>query len=571
MYIEKSYNSPLLSILLLMALFSSMSIPSAAQSYPQQYFSYPLPIPISLAANFGELRTNHYHMGLDLRTQQRENIAVNAPADGFISRVYISHTGYGNMLMIQHPNGYTTLYGHLNKFFPALQQFVEQKQYRDNSWAQDFRLASHHFPVKKGQFIAWSGNTGGSQGPHVHFEIRDTKTGNGLNPLLFGLGISDNIAPLVYNVYYYDRDKRGIYSSNPVSIPLKGRSGNISGGLQKVSVPQISFGFSAEDKISTSSFKFGVYKTTLFVDEEEFLSITMNNIPMEKQRYLNAGIDYKKKLLGGPYIEHLSKLPGNQLDIYTGNTDGIIDLSDGKARQIKIVFADTKNNKTTVRFSVQYDGSIKRAPASKAPNVAPRKPGSLQTASAEFIYSQNAFYDYVDFTMNETSNTKYNNQVSPTIQLGHYYIPIHDEYSIAIKCNDISDKNNVVMQLRSGTYKALYKGLWDGNKMIGHFNRLGEVCLIKDEIPPTISLGNLKEGMVVKNGSILSVSAADNLGNIQQFEGTANGQWLLFVRKGNRFSYTVDERLPEGKSTLQLFVEDIAGNKTVKTLTIIKK
>src|SRR3954451_17526096 len=143
--------------------------------YPQGYFRNPLGIPIQLAANFGELRTNHFHMGFDIRTQQRENLPVYAAAQGYVSRIKIEKSGFGRAIYISHPNGYTTLYAHLNDFYEELNSYVKDKQYADKQWEQEIDLKPNQFPVEKGQIIAYSGNTGGSEGPHLHFEIRDTK------------------------------------------------------------------------------------------------------------------------------------------------------------------------------------------------------------------------------------------------------------------------------------------------------------------------------------------------------------------------------------------------------------
>ena len=157
----------------------------AQKNYPQNYFRNPMNIPMDLSANFGELRSNHWHMGLDIRTQQRENLSVYAAAEGYVSRVKVEPGGFGQAIYITHPNGYTTLYAHLNAFYPALQQYVKDQQYKLESWAVDIQVPANMFPVIKGTYIAKSGNTGGSQGPHVHFEIRDSETERCLNPLLF--------------------------------------------------------------------------------------------------------------------------------------------------------------------------------------------------------------------------------------------------------------------------------------------------------------------------------------------------------------------------------------------------
>lgn len=553
--------------ILFSCLFLLTVLTASSQKYPQNYFIYPIGIPVSLSANFGELRTNHYHMGIDIRTQQRENLRILAAADGYISRILVSHTGYGNMLMIKHPNGMETLYGHLNDFNAQLMKYLEAKQYKDKSWAQDFRPPEGLFPVKKGDFIGYSGNTGGSAGPHLHFEIRDAVTNNGLNPMLFGLGIADNMRPEIYGLYYYDR-RYSTYQASAQRISLSGNIGTVSGGTVKTGSPSVSFGYHGEDKTSASSFKFGIYKAVLYVDDNEEITSVLNDIPFDQQRYMNAGIDYKRKLQGGPYIEHLSILPGNKLDIFSGSGDGVVDLSDGQPRKIKIVLEDTKGNATTINFTMQHDPALRKEltfPKNLA-TVYPGRPGRLNTPSGEFIYSPNAFYDYFNFDMKEITSSG----ISNTIKLDNSYIPIHDEYSIGIKTKDVSAKDKTVMQLISGSYKALDKGLWDGDVMIGHFNRLGNVTLVKDETKPVISVGNVKEGMIVKNGSILRMSASDNLGTIRNFNVYADGQWLLFKRKGNTFTYKVDDNMPKGKSKLVVSVEDVAGNKAVREFNINK-
>src|SRR5215216_4132705 len=180
------------------------------QGYPQNYFRNPLNIPMQLVANFGELRANHWHMGLDIRTQQKVNLPVYAAAEGYIARVKIEPGGFGRAIYINHPNGYTTLYAHLNNFFPALEQYVKTEQYKLESWEVELEIPQNLFPVSKGSFIAYSGSTGGSQGPHVHFEIRDTKTDECLNPLLFGFPIADVVPPTISRLAMYDRN-RSVY------------------------------------------------------------------------------------------------------------------------------------------------------------------------------------------------------------------------------------------------------------------------------------------------------------------------------------------------------------------------
>jgi len=298
----------------------------AQQIYPQHYFRDPLNIPIQLAANFGELRPDHFHMGLDIRTQGRENLPVFAAADGYISHIKIEKYGYGKAIYIKHTNGYTTVYGHLNSFYAKLEQYVKDKQYKEEKWEQDFDLPEDMFPVVKGQFIANSGNTGGSAGPHLHFEIRDTKTGNNLNPLLFGLNVPDDIPPIVYGIYWYDR-RYSIYTVQPQLVPLikKNNSYVSKTEIVKIGSPTIMLGIRMEDMNNVSPFRFGVYYAALYFDDSLLFAHTINNFSYDSTRYVNACMDYSTWMKTQRGIQYLSVLPGNKLNIFSAlKTDGKI-------------------------------------------------------------------------------------------------------------------------------------------------------------------------------------------------------------------------------------------------------
>src|SRR5215207_1863800 len=224
-----------------LSFFLTGFICSPAQTYPRNYFRHPLVIPMQLVANFGEIRTNHWHMGLDIRTQQKVNLPVYAAAEGYISRVVVEPGGFGQAIYIDHPNGYTTLYAHLNSFYPALAAYVKSQQYIRESWMVNLAIPSNLFPVKKGELIGLSGSTGGSEGPHVHFEIRDTETENCLNPLLFKFPVPDAVPPAISRLAMYDRN-RSTYEQSPQLLALKktGSIYTVSGGSIKVGSDRIS-------------------------------------------------------------------------------------------------------------------------------------------------------------------------------------------------------------------------------------------------------------------------------------------------------------------------------------------
>lgn len=197
-----------LPLLLLIVFFLILKSTLLAQeldinSIPKNYYVHPLDIKLNLAGSFGEIRANHFHSGLDIKTNQREGLPVYAVADGYISRVRIQIGGFGYALYIDHPNGTTSVYAHLQRFNPKIALFLKNQQYKSKSFAVDYPLTPIEIPVKKGELIAYSGNSGSSGGPHLHFEIRNTKTEQTINPLLFGIKVEDTIKPTITGLYLY--------------------------------------------------------------------------------------------------------------------------------------------------------------------------------------------------------------------------------------------------------------------------------------------------------------------------------------------------------------------------------
>ena len=360
----------------------------APADYPRDYFRDPLAIPMSLAANFGELRPNHYHMGLDIRTQHRENLPVYAAADGYIARVSIEPFGFGQAVYINHPNGFTTVYGHLNKFFPALAAYIHKEQYRRRSWQVYLELPPSLFPVRKGDVVAYSGNTGGSQGPHLHFEIRRTAGDVNLNPLLFGLPVPDNTAPAIQRLAWYDRSK-SVYEQSPHFVAVKKTGNQLAPGSASpagaflatvpaqlvVPVTHISFALQAFDTQSGSANPNGIFEADLFMDERPVIGFQMDKISYDHTRNINAHIDYKTRITGGPFLQQLFFLSGYPLpSIYSvpngangrpadpaallaagGHPpDGVLDIGDGRPHAIWIEVRDTYGNTSRLSFEVQY-------------------------------------------------------------------------------------------------------------------------------------------------------------------------------------------------------------------------
>lgn len=547
-----------------------------AQNIAKDYYRRPLEVPIQLAADFGELRPNHFHMGFDIRTQQRENLPVIAVADGYISRVFISPFGYGNMLMITHPNGTRSLYGHMNAFYPELQKAVIEKQYSDQSWSQDYDLPAGKFPVKKGQQIGLSGNTGGSMGPHVHFEIRNLKTGNNYNPMLVTNFVPDHIKPYIYHFYYYDGNQ-STYAQNAVAVGISGSNGNYKtmSSVIKVGSDKIGLGFNAEDKTDNSPFKFGIYSAEVNIENEPYYGFKLTDFDADATRYVNASIDYKRKMNGSNYIQYIFRLPGNKMQIFSGKNDGFLHLEPNKVYPLTIDIADAAGNVSHLTTAFEYIPSLAKSYQHiRSQYIAiPNQSKSIHTDAYDFAYSNRAFYDTVYYGIEKVAPSM-STQVSSTYKLIGADIPIHDEYTVGLEANlgKTFRKDRVVMNLNSGSGTDVKKGSWIGNRMVSSFKRLGYVRLIEDLTAPTVAPINLQDGSSFSEGNIIRLRIKDNLADMGPVNAYIDNKWIIMGQlHDNVYFYKVDSHFPLGKHTLKIVAEDIAGNQTIKEYNIFKK
>ncbi|MBC7865964.1 MAG: M23 family metallopeptidase, partial [Gloeobacteraceae cyanobacterium ES-bin-316] len=524
---------------------------------------------VALVANFGELRPNHFHMGLDCRTEQVENKPVYAAAAGYIAKVKIEPWGFGRALYVNHPNGMTSLYAHLNDFYPALEAYIKKQQYLLQKWNVFLDIPANLFPVNKGSLIAYSGNTGGSQGPHVHFEIRDTKTDNVLNPLLMGFPIADNIAPDILRLAVYDRCK-STYEQTPKIYPLKKINGVYvpASGKLTVNTEKVSFAITAYDRYTGSTNQNGIYEATLFDNNIAVAGFQLDSISYLDTRYLNAHIDYKFRAGGGSYLQHLSKLPGNQSDIYkTSETNGVINFEEEKEHAIKIVVADPNGNSSTVQFAIASLGNSSIGTAGKAQDSKEFYPGFVnifENDRVHFYLNENALYDSFNFRYNETKDAK----GKTVYQVHNATVPLHNYFNLKIK-EDFSliDMNKIVMFRSYGAKKDYVKASYGpGGWYHASFREMGNFQLLVDSIPPVVSAPGFFNNMNAAKLNRLLFVVTDNTEEIENFTAMLDGKWLRFSNdKGRNFIYKFDEHCPPGEHELMIRVEDQVGNMTQKT------
>lgn len=566
-------HKPFLFSILLLFYYNSQAQLFPEKNYPAEYFIYPVDARIGIAANYGELRPNHYHMGLDCRTNQVVNRPVKAAAEGYIAHVRVEPFGFGRAIYINHPNGLTTVYGHLNKFYPALEKYVKEQQYKLQSWGVFLAIPEGMFEVKQGQFIAFSGNAGGSQGPHCHFEIRDTKTDKVLNPLLFKMPIPDNVPPTIIRLAMYDRCK-STYGQVPKLFSLKKLNGSYTTkeAVIPINTDKVSFGISANDKVTGSSNPNGIYQAVLYLDERPVTGFQIDSITYDETRYVNAHIDYRTKAAGGPYIEHLSRLPGYPRGVYKDfSGDGVIELKDEHVHQVKIVVKDPNGNTTTLGFKIRKGRIQETDPgdSSSYRNEQEFHPGFVNIFESEdiqVILKPAALYDSFAFVHSKKSTTAANSYSDiHVIESG--LVPVHDYFTIRIKANKpvpVELRSQMLIKRKWGDKTEVVKATGDGDWFMASFRSFGDFELIADNEPPLI-MGGFHDNANLSRASHIVFVPKDNNDEIKNFRAELDGKWLMFTNdKGRLFIYQFDEMCGRGKHEFKISVQDEAGNTTEK-------
>ena len=529
---------------------------------------------MNLSGNFGELRPNHYHMGIDLKTEQRENLPVYAAADGYISRIKIEPGGFGRAIYIAHPNGYTTLYAHLNNFGAKIDAYVKQQQYALESWKVELNVPPNLLPVNRGDFIAYSGNTGGSQAPHLHFEIRESDQDLNLNPLLFGFPLKDNVKPRILRFAVYDRT-RSVYEQTPkvAAAKLSGSSYTTTPPIIKVGSPLVSFAITAFDSHNGSSNLNGIYSATLFVDDLEEESFIMEKISYNDTRYLNAHIDYRYKAQKGAYLQHLSELPGFLNSIYSnGDGKGVVDISDGHVDDVMVVVKDTEGNTSHLKTRVQFDPRVPLAPPVPGKLFYPLMLEGFETEFCEFFIGEKCLYDSVHISYRNFASSN-PDVVSDVHSIGESFIPLQDSFLVRIQ-PDLSfteeDRKFTVMQWTSGTRSAVQKVQWQQQWASARFRDFGYFQLVRDSVPPSI-VPSFDDWDDLSRATRITFSVRDNLNIVKNVRAELDGKWLRFTNdKYRAFIYQFDEKCLSGTHVLTISAEDEAGNKTTVSYNFVR-
>lgn len=539
----------------------------SGNKYPLVDFRAPLDItPPALAGSFGELRANHFHSGIDYRTNQREGYPVYAIADGYISRLRVQNSGFGLALYINHANGYTSVYGHLQRFSPKIAQQVKTIQYQKKSYEIDSFPSPTLIPVRKGDIIAYSGNTGSSGGPHLHFEIRDSKTEATINPQLFGLEIPDNIPPVLYSIYVYRLNKKPFNEFTPKQyFQIAGSPGNYH--LNSVSTINLSgevgFGIVTTDKHNGASGTNGVYSIQLEVDGKPIYTSALEKFQFENSKAINSHIDYPTYLNTKRSIQKSFVDPGNPLTIYSNLVNnGRIEFTDGKLHRLKYTVSDATGNKSTLSFNVQADDKaiINTPEPTTGTTYSYATVNEFNNAEVKVILPKGTLYNDLNFTY-KTLPKPLSNAFSNIHQIHNPLTPLHIGFEIWIKADSSFNKYKEKALIVS-TSRSSQGGYFENGYVKAKPRTFGSYFIAIDTVPPTIVPVNISAGKSMAGISKMSFKIRDNLSGIKNFNGYIDGKWVLmeFDTKTASLWHTFDDSTGPGKHTLEIIVSDMKDN-----------
>lgn len=540
--------------------------------FQTDYFRSPVDFPLSFAGNFGELRNNHFHGGLDVRTQSQEGKKIYSVADGYVSRIKVSPNGYGNALYITHPNGYVSVYAHLKNYYDTIGRYVKKAQYDTENFEIELFPKADELKVKKGDIVALSGNTGGSRGPHLHFEIREEKTEKVVNPLLFGFGIQDNIPPIIKEIAIYPLDNKSFLNSanNSRKIQLKGSKGIFQPAKPEklIAHGNIGFGVAAIDLMNGSGNTFGIYSIELKVDGEQIFYSEMEKFAFEESRYINCHIDYPEYKRNRNYFERCFILPNNQLSIYKKHKNrGIFEFKDDQIHTIEYILKDIHGNTSRSNLKIQ---STSKQPIKENDNLSPKfvqqfnfnTLNSFKNEQISADFPSGILYDNLNFEY--FKSPKLPKALTETHHIHHDQVPVHSNFNLSIKVDNLPVQHRrkalIVSVDGKGTPTA-HGGDLRNEYLYATPKVLGAFTVMIDSTAPVITPVNIKDGQDLSKTGEIKIKISDYLSGIKTYRGSIDEKWVLmeYDAKNQLLTYHFDGII-KGRHNFKLEVKDARGN-----------
>lgn len=552
-------HRPLFNLIVLILVFFSNTF---SQDYSKVVLDNPVKIPITLSGSFAEPRTNHFHSGIDIRIGGKIGQRVYSPNDGYVSRIKVQAFGGGKNLYITHNNGYTTVYMHLDSYSPEIDKYVKEYQYKNKVYEFDISLQREDIKIKRGDLIAFAGNSGSSGGPHLHYEIRDTRTQEIINPLFFGLNHIDNNPPIINQIRVLPQGKNYIVNSSNKSNGIRNNDTiTIDGDFY--------LGIYAYDRSKASTLRNGVYDYKLYLDEELFWELKIDKFSFDISRYINACIDYNYYSENGVRFLITKKKPNNRFPYFkTYSNNGIVKFKHNEIYKLRYELKDALGNTTNFVFYAKNSGKTFQEEG--------------RSYAKELHYDRDNNYSYNGISVNVPKNSLYEDSklyFNVNVDSSYYiYInsPLHNSMKISFPLPEISDKLISKLIIAKKNNKSLtYIG---NSKTKTHIytntKTYGNMILALDTIAPSVySLSIDKNNKLKPNAKTIDFKIIDDLSGISSYNGFINGNWVLFEYDGknHRLYYTIDSNhLNQLENTIEIHLIDRVGNKTQKTYYLSK-
>ncbi len=556
-------------LLLFFFAFSAFSL--SAQAYKDESFGAPVNGNMKIVGTFGELRPNHFHAGADIKGPIGQ--PVFSVADGYVSRIKVESAGYGKALYITHPNGYTSVYAHLDKFVPEIEAFVKKRQEQEKKFELNIYPGKGQFSFQKGDQVGKLGMKGYAFGPHLHFEIRETASEKPVNPFLFGLDYTDNVEPRLHllKVYALNPKHQTLFTQS-FNLINRGDTYKVGGDTISVGAWRVGLGIKAYDHMTGVPNWNGFYSLEMYVDEALKYSFNFDKYAFNETRYINAHLDYEEQTTQKSYINRCYRLPGNRLSIYNKKEeDGVIALSKTQAKKVRIVVKDIHGNQSQSEFWLKrkevqppnFPGTYNYFLPHTERNV-------VKTATSEMYFPQGCFYEDVYMRYNITDNAA-GNCFSAMHHVHEPTVPVHKYYDLAIMPEALPknslDKAFIAYCDEKNEYSS-YGGTWKNGKLNAQVRSFGDFCIMVDEVPPTIRPIAFKNDMRGYNKMTFKIT--DNIevtGRARdlRYEAAIDGRWILmeYDLKNDMLIHRFDEKTGPGEHELVLKVWDDRDNETV--------
>lgn len=517
-------------------------------------FTPPFDFPITFSGNFGEIRANHFHGGLDFKTGGTIGKPVRALADGYISRIRVTH-GSGYVLDVAYDNGYSTINRHLSAFVGDVARRVEDLQYEKESWEVEITPEPDEYPVKAGQIIALSGNTGYSFGPHLHLDMIETATDEYIDPLPFFMDkVKDKTAPRAEGIMLFPQPGKGVVEGKQTrrAFPAHPTKPIIAWGL-------IGAGIRAYDYMDGVQNKYGVKTVILEVDGEEVFRSTIDRFAYEENRYINSWTH-------GQYMKSFIE-PGNRLRMLQASNGnrGLVEINEERPYRFVYTLSDALGNTSKVRFTVQGQKTT-IAPVEHREKYALKwdKVNYLQEPGLELVIPKGMLYDDVLLNYSVRADS---GDIAFTYQLNDTRIPMHNACDLRIglrrrPVEDVTKYYVAGVTARGGKYRI--GGKYEDGVMKVRIRDLGTYTVAVDTVPPVITPVN--QAQWGRTGKII-FKAKDKETGINTYRGTIDGKYALFGKPNSISGNLVCELDPKhvekgGKHVVEMTVTDGCGNRT---------